>query len=948
LGSDVGLGMKFFDLRRIDENSTIQTDLCIIGSGPAGLSIAKELARTNIDVLVLEGGGLEPEPDTQALYDFESVGVRRQYPAEATRVRVFGGTSRVWTGRCAPFAETDFEQRSWVPHSGWPLTRAELDPYLARAGEILGLGPHRYDESLWHLLRVAQPEPPLDRRILEPMFWQFSKRPAPHRGSTDVGRDLVFPRAENVSVLLHANVMNINTNIEGTKVESVEVSTLQGRRGCVRAKAVVLACGGIENARLLLASNRVMPRGVGNGNDLVGRYLMDHPRCTLGVFDPISSGAVCARFGHYWLDDQNGRHTYLHGVTFSKQIQEAERLMKCDAYIETFDVADDDPWQTLRRLVRTLKSKRLKAELLRDSKSLLGRSGEIGRGLYRRIVAHRPELVRSKRVELHCLVEQVPDPDSRVTLSADRRDALGMPLSTVNWKIGENEFRSARRMNQLILEEFQRLSLPLPSTPSWLEKEADWIQHFEDKAHPTGTTRISINSKDGVVDPQLQVHGVQGLFVTGSSAFPTSGAANPTLMITALSLRLADWLRSDFFRPHRQNDPMVSHVLKDYYMSAEAKSSPGRVRVGLVGAGQRITETYLPILNALSDRYEVVGFTTRSIVTARKVESENGIPFFASASELIEQRDPTFIVSAVASQFNESTLLNLIDLNRPILTETPLAWTIASGSRIIRKAAEKNVVIGVAEQFPFLPLEQLKNRLIELGVFGEIYAVYNDFSSYAYHGIAQIRRYLQGKPTHARSVDYDFGTVIDPRRSDRTSNIRWQVGSVAFDTGAMAFQQYSDYYVDSGVCFPQTTRIYGKNATMINGDLRYFDHATGQLETASAVREQNDVNTTASISINLRGHGVITFKNAYAKHAFTDDQIAVATLLDGMSRAIQTAASPLYTAQEFLTETAIMQAFRYSSDRNGAVLRVPCNETLQRIRSLTNLRRWKKKLLRMG
>src|SRR5271165_20370 len=436
--------MRLFDLRQMDENSLIETDLCVVGSGPAGLTIAREFAGTDIEVLVLEGGGVEKEPATQSLYDVENAGPCRRPDEEKRRVRILGGTSRVWTGRCAPFDPMDFEERSWVAYSGWPFTRADMDPYLERAGAYLGLGPHCYDETLWRLFRVPPPSPSLDERFLQPTFWQFSRSPNVPGSSVDFGRDLLIHRDININILVHSNITHITTTQDGSRVESVEVSTLENRRSRVRARAVVLACGGIENARLLLASNRIMPRGVGNEHDVVGRFLMDHPLCILGHFDPKEAAPVRARFGHYWLDDQHGRHVYLHGVSLSAEIRRREHLLGCDAFIEEYDVARDDPWQTMRRFASDLKSRRLSRTTVQDGLSLLSHPGEIGHGLYRRLGRHRPPFAKANRIELHCMLEQMPDPESRITLSPERRDALGMPISRINWKIGEAERLSAR------------------------------------------------------------------------------------------------------------------------------------------------------------------------------------------------------------------------------------------------------------------------------------------------------------------------------------------------------------------------------------------------------------------------------------------------------------------------------------------------------------------------
>jgi choline dehydrogenase-like flavoprotein len=282
---------------------------------------------------------------------------------------------------------------------------------------------------------------------------------------------------------------------------------------------------------------------VGNRYDTVGRFLMDHTDSVVGHFDPRQASDIRSRFGHYWLDNEQGRHVYLHGLALSRQTQQQEQLLNCHAYVDSFDTGGDDPWAALDRAKATLRSGGALARLYPDARIALSRSGDLLRGMYRRWFKHRPQLERQTRIELHCILEQIPDPESRVTLSEEKRDALGMPLSKIDWKISETERRTARRMTQLVCQEFARLGLPAPTLNPWLDDHCAWMSNCVEKAHPTGTTRMSDNPKHGVVDRNCQVHDVDGLFVSGSSVFPTSGAANPTLMIVAAALRLANWLK---------------------------------------------------------------------------------------------------------------------------------------------------------------------------------------------------------------------------------------------------------------------------------------------------------------------------------------------------------------------------------------------------------------------
>jgi choline dehydrogenase-like flavoprotein len=538
--------MQVLDLNHLEDDALIQADLCIVGTGPAGLSIAGQLARANIDVVLVESGGEQDEPETQALYDIDSA-PPRGIDQSIFRTRILGGSSHIWTGRCAPFHRHDFEARPWVPNSGWPINWADLEPYFGRAGELLGLGPNCYDdESLWPQFKSPRPNPPINPDLLEPMFWQFSKSPRNVRNSIDFGRDRLDRDAPNIRLLLHANVTRINTDPSGSRFDCAEVRSLHGKRGCVQAKALVLCCGGVENARILLASNRATRRNIGNQYDQLGRFLMDHTDSVVGYFDPEDASAIRSRFGHYWLDNEHGRHVYLHGLALSRKIQEREQLLHCHAYVDSFDPSPEDPWSALERVRETWRSRKTLAGVLPDARIALTHAGELLRGLFRRRFQHRPQLDRLTRVELHCILEQIPDPESRVTLSKDRKDALGIPLSRIDWKISETERRTAQRITQLICDEFRRVGLPTPALNPWLDNHSDWMANCVEKAHPTGTTRMSDDPKRGVVDRNCQVHGVENLFITGSSVFPTSGAANPTLMIVSTALRLADWLRTRY------------------------------------------------------------------------------------------------------------------------------------------------------------------------------------------------------------------------------------------------------------------------------------------------------------------------------------------------------------------------------------------------------------------
>lgn len=549
--------MATLDLRSLPASSALSADVCVVGAGPAGLTLAAELARSH-DVLVVESAGRDPDPVTSSLNETENIGATRVADHELVRTRALGGTSRVWEGCCGALDELDYQRRSWVPHSGWPISAADVAPYLERARPYLGLGPNVYDEQLLDLLGQRRPLRPLGRSVV-PYFWQLSRSRTQAGLPTRFDRDVLAGDGNAVRVLSHATVTHINTESNGTVVRSVEASCAGEPRVTITAQVFVLCAGGIENARLLLASDRVVPGGVGNGNDLVGRYLTDHPGCVIATIPPALARPLRDRLGNYWLDGPDGRHVYRGGAALSPDAQREEGLLNCAAYVHP-DRASDDPWHAGERLawrlrgqpmpeLATFSAQRASAgprSIMGDVVTVLRHGPSVVAGTYRILRRRRPPLYRARRVDLCCVTEQVPDPASRVTLS-DRRDHLGIRMARIDWRLADAELRSVRRFEELFGAALARLGEPRPVAEPWLTEES-WRAGMIDRAHPSGTTRMADDPHEGVVDRNCAVHGVHGLYIAGSSTFPTSGHVNPTLTIVALSIRLADHLNDQVLR----------------------------------------------------------------------------------------------------------------------------------------------------------------------------------------------------------------------------------------------------------------------------------------------------------------------------------------------------------------------------------------------------------------
>lgn len=531
--------MSTIDLGNPDSrtaSSLNECDVCIVGSGPAGSTLAAELSGSRLRVVVLESGGGSRSAEADRLNEIENVGHVREADQWSVRNRIVGGSSHTWGGRCAPFDEIDFERRPWVPYSGWPVRLEALAPYMHRTAKHLGLaiGDGYADAQFWRLAGRRPPSDDLDPRVLLPFFWQFSRDPHesyPYEYMR-FGRDLVDRLGPNVTLAAGATVLRVNAAESGRAVRSVEFADAEGRRRTLLARSVVLCAGGVENARLLLASDKPNPAGLGNAHDQVGRYLMDHLRGALGRFDDRKAGQLKKRFGRYNLDDNFFRA----GVRLSPELQRQERLLNCAAWLGE-EVAPDDPWGALRRIAGRA------AQWPDDALAVAGNAGLIARGALDYFVERNGLPRKLQTLELVCMCEQLPDPESRITLS-DRRDRFGVRLPRIDWRVHEDEARTLVRTAQLVAAEFRRLGLPQVALFDWVRDGADLPASFVDVAHPSGTTRTSDDPAHGVVDVNCQVHGVEGLYVAGSSVFPTVGHCNPTQTIVALAVRLADHLKA--------------------------------------------------------------------------------------------------------------------------------------------------------------------------------------------------------------------------------------------------------------------------------------------------------------------------------------------------------------------------------------------------------------------
>lgn len=532
----------------------VDADICVIGAGAAGIAIARHFIGTSFTVCLLEGGGGSGEESSQALYEGISAGCPSLDPGTA-RMRVFGGSCNLWGGGCIPLGSPDLAQRDWVPHSGWPISYTELEPYYLQARSYCQIDSHGIENGAFVT--------PLSRTPLtfEPdtlVNQVFARSPILFGNAyrAELGQ------AANITVMLHANLLALDASPDGSKVRQARIVSLDGRQGTVSARHFVLACGGIENARQLLLSDAVVPQGLGNQHDQVGRYFMDHPCGKMGTVVTDTPDLLTRPYdrnlgkgpapvfpeialSHSFQQNHELLSGRVHPFPVEGSVPKGLRALR-DLRAALRPTPQDENSRLETRLQAALKNGPTNAENMPDvSAGIIKLALRTGLGLgdiaraFLQKLADKPT-VQSNHVELIGYFEQAPNPDSRVTLDT-ATDHLGQRKVCIDWQLTPLDLRTYRASATLFGDALARACGGRFELAPWLaDANENATPQVHGTAHHLGTTRMSDDPARGVVDRQCRVHGMQNLHIAGSSVFPTGGWAFPTFTIVALSLRLAE------------------------------------------------------------------------------------------------------------------------------------------------------------------------------------------------------------------------------------------------------------------------------------------------------------------------------------------------------------------------------------------------------------------------
>ncbi|MEM7291923.1 MAG: GMC family oxidoreductase [Pseudomonadota bacterium] len=528
------------------------TDVCIIGAGVAGISLARELTGRGLRICIVENGGFRFRPRPQTLAFGANVG-NPYFALGVARIFRFGGTSNRWcsdlgdgsTGvRLRPLDPIDFERREEIAHSGWPFDYDHLAPYYHRAQAHFHLDERDYRWQSWSDL-TAHTALPLDESRVKSVIFQFSET----RQFIQRARQFI-EQSDDIEILPFVHAVELEVGDTAQNVQRLNAVTLSGKALSISAQHFVLAGGGIENPRFLLNCNRQHSSGLGNQHDLVGRFFMEHPHLLSGTVIP-SSPALFDQIGLYRTHPVDGSHI-MGKLALNNDVLRREALLNSCMFFEPRPTRDP---RRPRKIYNTHGAEAMLAILgditnLRWPRQVVTRSIQVCREMPKLAAFALEKLDRRRHggapvaMGVYNFLEQVPNPDSRVSLTAEK-DPFGQPRAKLDWKLTEQDIRSMLRSQVLLGEELERLGLGHLIPDPYEEVSPD---NIIGGYHHMGTTRMHSDPKQGVVDEHCAVHGVPNLHIAGSSVFPTSGYANPTLTIAALAIRLADRLKGAFNR----------------------------------------------------------------------------------------------------------------------------------------------------------------------------------------------------------------------------------------------------------------------------------------------------------------------------------------------------------------------------------------------------------------
>lgn len=509
------------DLLQQQSSTQQHAEVCIVGAGAAGITVAVLLSRAGRHVTLLEGGGATSESGTDC---FKARAMQLAYRGiREGRAQGLGGTTNLWGGQILPLGDIDFKQRSWVDGSGWPLRKAELQTFYDQALGAEGLaGTIASDDAVWSRVGERRPE--------FPQLESYVSRWCPEPNFAKLHADAL--QSDRIDVWLHARAVRLQHSQE--RVDGVVVRTPAGAEHIFTADHFVFCLGTIECCRFFLQPGE--GRSPWDRNGLIGCYFQDHIDCDAATVLPRDANALRRDFDAIHIGGQK----YLPKLRLTEDAQHTHSLLNAGATL--YSPAEQDTTADLRRDARALLQRKLPLRELPRAMRSFSASPAVLQQAVRFLVRHRGSLPTHKPLALRVHCEQEPSGESRIRLSSER-DPYGMLRAEVHWAISDRELATVRAFTQIAAEALAPIAQVQPH-PELLREGGDFRPFCQDSFHHMGGMRMSESPGSGVVDTDLRLHGVRNCFVCSAAVFPTSGFSNPTHTVLALAARLASHLVS--------------------------------------------------------------------------------------------------------------------------------------------------------------------------------------------------------------------------------------------------------------------------------------------------------------------------------------------------------------------------------------------------------------------
>lgn len=482
--------------------------------------VAREFIGSEHRVYLIESGDKRVGQRERSLADGDVIG-HPYFPLSEARGFAVGGSSHLWEEwmRARPLDEMDLAERPWLGDISWPFGVEELSSYYERASEELQLPPSSSSEA--HALLTGE--------LLRPIAFQYSNRV----DFDKIRREI--EASDNVCLVPNTSVLQLEQ--ESGTITNAIASSDNPQRFRVAARVFVLAGGGIETPRLMLSSGPREHHGVGNSSGLVGRNFMEHPTVRTGRVALSRPGVDMGFFGFRAFDAGAERGA----IAPSSRAVERFGILNCMVMLTETDRVASSEFRRSLAIVRDAARGRSSSDENPSAHLLNAFSRPLEAARY---VAAGRGYRPPKRWQLSLTIEQPPRLRSRVSLS-DRVDRFGCPRAALDWYVGDEERRTVRVVQDMLDELLRDSGLGRVEEKLGSERPQ---RVFRGEWHHMGTTRMSVSPRSGVVDPDCRAHDLHNLYIAGSSVFPTSGYANPTLTIVALSLRLAEHLKGPLGR----------------------------------------------------------------------------------------------------------------------------------------------------------------------------------------------------------------------------------------------------------------------------------------------------------------------------------------------------------------------------------------------------------------